>query len=233
MTVISDLSQFSFVDIADRAPRASSTVLSIRAGGTRSPVFCIHSIDGRAGRYAALAAHIDGDRPVYGVETSASVPRASSVSALAERYADDILAVRGNGPINLLGVSFGGLLAHAVAVALQLRGLAVNSLALLGSSPVQSRCESADEPAHELLAGIGADVDRSRAEELVALATDHQELAKQHFPGVYRGKALVVSTVGSDAGAAWHAFVSGTVSKYEVPDASAFGLVGPLVNRHL
>ncbi|MGK2883701.1 MAG: thioesterase domain-containing protein [Rhodococcus sp. (in: high G+C Gram-positive bacteria)] len=231
MTVISDLSQFSFVDIADRAPRASSTVLSIRAGGTRSPVFCIHSIDGRAGRYAALAAHIDGDRPVYGVETSASVPRASSVSALAERYADDILAVRGNGPINLLGVSFGGLLAHAVAVALQLRGIAVSSLALLGSSPVQP--PRADEPADELLAGIGADVDRSRAEELVALATDHQELAKQHFPGVYRGRALVVSTVGSDAGAAWHAFVSGTVSKYEVPDASAFGLVGPLVNRHL
>ena len=231
MTVISDLSQFSFVDIADRAPRASSTVVSIRAGGTRSPVFCIHSIDGRAGRYAALAAHIDGDRPVYGVETSASVPRASSVSALAERYADDILAVRGNGPINLLGVSFGGLLAHAVAVALQLRGIAVSSLALLGSSPVQP--PRADEPADELLAGIGEDVDRSRAEELVALATDHQELAKQHFPGVYRGKALVVSTVGSDAGAAWHAFVSGTVSKYEVPDASAFGLVGPLVNRHL
>ena len=231
MTVISDLSQFSFVDIADRAPRASSTVVSIRAGGTRSPVFCIHSIDGRAGRYAALAAHIDGDRPVYGVETSASVPRASSVSALAERYADDILAVRGNGPINLLGVSFGGLLAHAVAVALQLGGLAVNSLALLGSSPVHP--PRADEPADELLAGIGEDVDRSRAEELVALATDHQELAKQHFPGVYRGKALVVSTVGSDAGAAWHAFVSGTVSKYEVPDASAFGLVGPLVNRHL
>jgi len=231
MTVISDLSQFSFVDIADRAPRASSTVVSIRAGGTRSPVFCIHSIDGRAGRYAALAAHIDGDRPVYGVETSASVPRASSVSALAERYADDILAVRGNGPINLLGVSFGGLLAHAVAVALQLRGIAVSSLALLGSNPVQP--PRAGEPAHELLAGIGEDVDRSRAEELVALATDHQELAKQHFPGVYRGKALVVSTVGSDAGAAWHAFVSGTVSKYEVPDASAFGLVGPLVNRHL
>ena len=231
MTVIGDLSQFSFVDIADRAPRASSTVLSIRAGGTRSPVFCIHSIDGRAGRYAALAAHIDGDRPVCGVETSASVPRASSVSALAERYADDILAVRGNGPINLLGVSFGGLLAHAVAVALQLRGIAVSSLALLGSSPVQP--PRADEPADELLAGIGADVDRSRAEELVALATDHQELAKQHFPGVYRGRALVVSTVGSDAGAAWHAFVSGTVSKYEVPDASAFGLVGPLVNRHL
>ena len=231
MTVISDLSQFSFVDIADREPRASSTGVSIRAGGTRSPVFCIHSIDGRAGRYAALAAHIDGDRPVYGVETSASVPRASSVSALAERYADDILAVRGNGPINLLGVSFGGLLAHAVAVALQLGGLAVNSLALLGSSPVQP--PRADEPADELLAGIGEDVDRSRAEELVALATDHQELAKQHFPGVYRGKALVVSTVGSDAGAAWHAFVSGTVSKYEVPDASAFGLVGPLVNRHL
>ena len=128
-------------------------------------------------------------------------------------------------------MSFGGLLAHAVAVALQLRGISVSSLALLGSSPVQP--PRADEPADELLAGIGADVDRSRAEELVALATDHQELAKQHFPGVYRGRALVVSTVGSDAGAAWHAFVRGTVSKYEVPDASAFGLVGPLVNRHL
>lgn len=245
MTVINDYSHLSLADLADRthteySPTSAEKpttvvdpttpdIVSIRGNGTRAPVFCIHPIDGLASRYGALAAHIDGEHPVYGVEASPAVQRESSLSAVASLYAEEIVAAGRADTVHLLGLQFGGLLAHAIGVALQGRGVAVDSLTLLASTPTHH----SPQVQHDLLAGMGEDVDRSRAEELLAVATRNEVLASEHFPGVFVGNALVVSTAGSDAGAAWHTFVSGTVSKYEVPDATAFGIVGPLVNRFL
>lgn len=235
MTVINDYSQRSFTDVAERRTSDYSvpTILRIRATGTQAPIFCIHPIDGLASCYAALAAHIDEDHPLYGVEAPMTGDRSVSLTALAARYADGILAVHRGGPIHLLGLSLGGLLAHAVAVELQGRGVTVQSLTLLGSEPLQPCVVSPDEQQNELLAAMGDDIDRSRAEELLAVATHNEALASRHFPGVYVGNALVVSTEGFDVGTAWHPFVSGTVAKYLVPDAAAFALVGPLVNSYI
>ncbi len=236
MTVINDLTHRSFTNVADRRTSDYSvpTILPIRATGTQAPVFCIHPIDGLASCYAALAAHIDDDHPIYGVQAPMTGERSVSLTALAAHYADDILAVHRGGPIHLLGLSLGGLLAHAVAVELQGRGVAVESLTLLGSDPLRPCAVSnPDEQQNELLAAMGDDIDRSRAEELLAVATHNEALASRHFPGVYVGNALIVSAEGSDAGPAWHPFVSGNVSKYLVPDAAAFALVGPLVNSYI
>lgn len=242
MTVVNDLSHPSITGIVDRSPTAYSrpTILPIRATGTRAPVFCIHPIDGLASCYASLAAHVDEEHPIYGVQAPTPGEDSKSLTALAAYYADEILAgdtvgpIHTAGPIHLLGLSFGGLLAHAVAIDMQARGVAVDSLTLLGSDPLRSRTDGTPaELAHALLAGMSDDIDRSHAEELLAVATHNQALANRHFPGVYVGDALVVSSDGSDAGPAWHTFVSGTVVKYLVPDASEFGLVGPLVNSFI
>ena len=247
MTVINDYSHLSFADVADRTDTEYSTtaaekptpaqnptapdIVPIRTGGTRAPVFCIHPIDGLASRYAALAGHIHEQHPVYGVEASPAVQREATLGAVAARYADEIVGALGTDAVHLLGLEFGGVLAHAIGVALQRRGVVVERLTLLGSTPTQPSTPARRQD--DWLAGMGEDVDRSRAEELLAVATRNEALARAHFPGVFVGDALVVSTAGSDAGAAWHTFVSGTVSKYEVPDAAAFGVVGPLVNRFL
>lgn len=233
MTVMHDYTHSSFTDLAELAlvelPNPIATIVPIRETGSRAPVFCVHPLDGLASRYGALAAHVDEGHPIYGMQTSTFGECVESLNVLASRYADEVHAAHDDGPVHLLGVEFGGVLAHAVAVALQQRGVVVDSLTLLDSSPTQR----GGHVRHDLLAGMGDDVDRSRAEELLAIAVHNDALAEQHFPGVYVGRALVVSTAGSDAGAAWHPFVSGTVSKYEVSDAAAFELVGPLVDRHL
>lgn len=235
MTVINDYSHLTFSDLADRTATEYSpqtepiqSIVTIRSAGTQAPVFCIHPIDGLASCYTALTAHIGEQHPVYGVQASGD--HATSLTALATHYADEILAVRSSGPLHLLGLAFGGQLAHAVAVELQTRGVSVQTLTVLDSEPVRTSSAGSHS---SLLAGMGEDVDRSRAEELLAVATHNEALANTHFPGVFVGDVVVVSTDGSDTGPAWHPFVSGEVSKYLVPDATAFALVGPLVNKYV
>ncbi|SNT15854.1 thioesterase domain-containing protein [Rhodococcoides kyotonense] len=221
MTVVNDYTQLAYNETV--TAYATPAIVPIRTTGTQAPVFCIHPIEGLTSCYAELVEHIDEDRPVFGVQAIGE--RLDSLTALAARYADDILGVHTDGPVHLLGASFGGLLAHAVAIELQGRGVKVDSLVLVDSNPLERR------PQDNLLARMGDVIDRSRAEELLAVAAHNEELASRHFPGVFVGNAFVVSGIESDGGPAWHAFVSGAVTKYLVPDASAFGLVGPLVNR--
>lgn len=229
MTVVNDYSKLAFTDFVDQTVTtyAAPAIVPIKTTGTKSPVFCIHPIEGLTSCYANLVEHFDEDRPVYGVQAVSGRP--SSLTALAARYADEILAVRPAGPIHLLGLSFGGVLAHAVAVVLQGRGVTMDGLTLLGSDPLRRTADAQ----HELLEKMGDVIDRSRAEELLALAAHNEELARRHFPGVFVGTAVVVSGVESDSGTAWHPFVSGTVLKYTVPDIDDSALVGRLVNRAL
>jgi len=228
MTVINDYTKAGHTDFADRTVTtyATPTIVPVRTTGSRPPVFCIHPIDGLTSCYAQLAMHFV-DRPVYGVQASASGVPPTSLSALAAHYADEILAVRGSESIHLLGSSFGGLLAHAVAVELQRRGVDVDGVTLLGSDPLRHE----NETSHERLTRMGDDIDRSRAEELLALASHHDALAVRHFPGVFVGTAVVVSDISADNGPAWHPFVSGDVVKYTVPDMTDHDLVGELINR--
>ena len=56
---------------------------------------------------------------------------------MAEDYVSIIRKIQPTGPYNLLGWSFGGLVAHAIATQLQDMGEEVALLALLDSYPVQ------------------------------------------------------------------------------------------------
>lgn len=227
MTVVNDLSNLALTDL-DPSDYAVPTVAPIRTAGNLHPVFCIHPLVGLIDCYSTLAAHVDDARPIYGIQVPASGARAESFAALAAQYADDIVRIQTDGPVHLLGHQFGGVLAHAIAVELQSRGITVGTLTLLDSDPVRALTESAD-----LLATMGEEIDRSHAEELLAVASHNDELIKRHLPGIYFGDIVAVSSTGTDSGSAWHPFVCGTVAKYLVPDATAFELVGPLVESYL
>lgn len=233
MTVVNDLSHLSPTDF-DTSDYAVPTVAPIRYSESPAPslqqvdaMFCIHPLVGLTDCYAPLTAHLDDVRPIYGVQVSATGDRAESLTALASRYADDIVRVRPLRAVHLLGLSFGGVLAHAIAVELQRRGVDIGGLTLLDSNPVSAGSDHAD-----LLGAIGANVDRSHVEELLAAALHNHRLAQHHLPGIYHGDMLAVSSDGHDSGSAWHPFVRGTVTKYLVPDATSFDIVGPLVNGY-
>ncbi|WP_030176439.1 thioesterase domain-containing protein [Spirillospora albida] len=130
--------------VVDDAPADAGTgtgpfdpVLVLRPGdGT--PVFCLPATTGLSWNYAGLAEHLPADVPLYGLQSprlgGAGVP-AASVAELGRRYAARIRAVQPDGPYRLLGWSYGGQLAHAVATALQADGREVALLALLDAYP--------------------------------------------------------------------------------------------------
>ncbi|GAB4583081.1 hypothetical protein Ntsu_09130 [Nocardia sp. IFM 10818] len=115
---------------------AFDVLLPLRTTGTAEPLFCIHPIGGIAWSFAGLAAHLDADRPIYGLQSPAlradgELP--DSIEDWARRYVKEIRSVQPAGPYHLLGWSLGGVLAHAIAVQLQDEGAEVALLAMMDS----------------------------------------------------------------------------------------------------
>ncbi len=113
-------------------------LLTLRASGRRAPVFVVPPAGGLSWCYAGLLKHIDREHPLYGLQvppTTDPATMADSLDELAGRFAARIRAVRPSGPYHLLGWSFGGVLAHAVATALEEQGEQVGMLAVLDAYP--------------------------------------------------------------------------------------------------
>ncbi|MEU0280564.1 amino acid adenylation domain-containing protein [Streptomyces sp. NPDC006195] len=122
--------------LLDRASpdRAPGHLVPFRTGGTAAPVFCVHPLSGISWLYSGLLRHIDRDHPVYGIQAEgpggvADLP--DSIEEMAERYVGLLRAVRPSGPYHLVGWSFGGLVAHAMAVRLHERGEPAGALFLV------------------------------------------------------------------------------------------------------
>ncbi|WP_405484330.1 amino acid adenylation domain-containing protein [Nocardia sp. NBC_00511] len=115
---------------------AMRVLLPMRAAGTAPALFCVHPAIGLAWCYGGLVRYIDGDRPVYGIQSPGVADGGSAdrtVRQLAVRYVEEILRVQPDGPYHLLGYSAGGPLAHAVAVELRRRDADVPALIMIDS----------------------------------------------------------------------------------------------------
>ncbi|WP_231992139.1 non-ribosomal peptide synthetase [Mycobacterium sp. ACS4331] len=99
--------------------------------GTGVPLWCIHDGFGLSWPYRALGKHLD--TTIIGINEVQQVDGGPPVSirAMAADYADRIQSHDPVGPYRLLGWSFGGVVAHAVAVELRRRGCDVQRLVLL------------------------------------------------------------------------------------------------------
>ncbi|MBZ4537736.1 amino acid adenylation domain-containing protein [Mycobacterium avium] len=99
--------------------------------GTGAPLFCIHPASGLSWPYHALGNYLGC--PIIGIQQSLQRGEAepASIRDMAKNYADRIQGVDPTGPYNLLGWSFGGVVAHEIAIELQRRGCPVRHLILL------------------------------------------------------------------------------------------------------
>ncbi|MEU9359840.1 amino acid adenylation domain-containing protein [Streptomyces sp. NPDC048301] len=149
------------------------TVVRLKPTGSRPPLFCLHSGVGFALPYVGLARHLGEDRPIYGIQApsiSELAPLPESVGEMAAHYAALIREIQPDGPYHLLGWSFGGCLAHEVAVCLQENGGEVALLADLDSYPRGPEEEAGDD---QTLLGwvielVGQDASRFAGRELTA-----------------------------------------------------------------
>jgi amino acid adenylation domain-containing protein len=189
----------------DRASESDGleVLMPLRTGGTREPLFCVHPAAGLSWSYAGLLRYL-ADRPVYGLQSRGFTDSGavnSSVEEIATDYLTQIRSVQPAGPYHLLGWSFGGNIAHAIAARLQADGEQVALLALLDSYPVRPDPAvtplAADDPAAlaELLVSIGGRADGPvTLDDLARLTADQDSplhgipaAAIAALPGVFAG----------------------------------------------
>ncbi|WP_333767627.1 non-ribosomal peptide synthetase [Streptomyces sp. IBSBF 2435] len=119
----------------------TAPLLALRPGGRRTPLFFVHPGTGLGWCYFRLLEDLDADWPVHalqargltGGQDAHRLP--GSVEEMADDYIARIRTVQPGGPYHLLGWSFGGLVAHAMATRLQQAGERVDLLVAFDSFP--------------------------------------------------------------------------------------------------
>ncbi|MGW0286107.1 amino acid adenylation domain-containing protein [Streptomyces sp. NPDC003236] len=234
-----------------------AVVLPLKSDGTRNPVWCLHPGGGLSWAYLGLSASFP-DRPVNGVQArgfDGVTPLPESIDAMAEDYLEQILGIQPDGPFHLLGYSFGGVLAHLIAVKLRRRGLEVGMLALLDAAP-RNGADAYERADYERLmraelekyfgAMRGGDEYLQMIDVATAIITDHHEKLQSFVSPVYEGDALLFTAMlgrGPDDPAGrekWREHITGTLTEHEVacthhdmhlPESAAF--MGAIMNREL
>ncbi|RDI54606.1 non-ribosomal peptide synthetase [Nocardia mexicana] len=161
-------------------------LLPIRPEGSEPALFCIHPSSGIAWTYLGFAEHLRPGRPIYGLQAPdlSGEPPAGSIDAFADRYVREIRHIQPQGPYHLLGWSFGGLIAHAVATRLEQSGAEVGMVALLDADTADIDGDSIEK----LSAGAFVNTFGSvfGIDEVPATATAHEaaELIRDRMGGV-------------------------------------------------
>jgi amino acid adenylation domain-containing protein len=207
---------------------ALAMLLPIRATGTRPPLFCMPPAGGMSWCYLPLTRYVPPDIPLYGLQSPAldgigQLP--GSLRELASICLAQIRAVQPDGPYHLLGWSFGGNLAHEIAVQLQEAGHQVAALTLMDAYPVpresQQREGQQREAQHLPAPAMVPEDIRPRFEQIREADIT---IRNGHRPGIFRGQALlVVATEGKPASPSaaepWTPYITGTITEAPLPCA--------------
>jgi len=200
---------------------AFDPVLPLRTGGDLPPVFCVHPVGALSWSYAGLLPHLDPRRPIYGLQArglAGDEPLPASLAEMAADYLGRIREIQPSGPYHLLGWSFGGLVAHQIAVLLQEQGEETALLASLDSHPaVRDEEPVGEREIHativDAVAGSGRSPDfgEDQLRRLVAVWRNNDELMRKFVPGHYAGRLLhfAATDAADDPAEVWGPHVDG------------------------
>jgi amino acid adenylation domain-containing protein len=240
---------------------AFDVLLPLRPGGSRPPLFCVHPVGSLSWSYLGLIPHLDPERPVYGLQArglAEDEPLPGSLEEMAADYLEQIRAVQPAGPYHLLGWSFGGLVAHQIAVSLSEQGEEVALLAGLdsrpwagdddpigeqqiyatildavGAPPSEGEVTAAEVAGHMRRSGLPVEFDEAGLRRLIRVWRNNDELFRRFVPGHFAGRLLhfAAADAPADPAGAWSAHV-GAVDVHEVDHAHA-DLTKPAALAHI
>jgi thioesterase domain-containing protein/acyl carrier protein len=113
-------------------PEASwSPLVEIQPRGSRLPFFCVAPVGGQVFCYFPLAERLGAQQPFYGLQSSNEVAAGTTIEEMAAVNVAAIRRHQPQGPYQVGGWSFGGLIAFEMARQLKAQGAEVALLALI------------------------------------------------------------------------------------------------------
>jgi amino acid adenylation domain-containing protein len=109
-----------------------SSLVAIKPGGTRLPLFCVHA-DGGVIFYQKFASLLNPDQPMYALQAQGLDGKTTplrSVEEMAARYIREMKTVQPHGPYQVAAFSMGGFIAYEMCQQLIDAGEEVGLLAL-------------------------------------------------------------------------------------------------------
>ncbi|MEU9605616.1 amino acid adenylation domain-containing protein [Streptomyces sp. NPDC048057] len=240
----------------EAAPAAFAPLLRLREGdGT--PLWCVHPGSGVGWSYTALLPYVPRQHPVLALQArglDGAAPLARSYGELVTDYCRQITDEQPHGPYLLTGWSFGGTVAHSLAVRLRALGHRVELLAAIDAWPVGSeREETAAEPLDVRAVALDgrhawqhpeAEAEQTKARLLEVTSNNVRLLDAASAAGAYDGALTVFASAEGDRGPGmahrWRPHVEGDLTVVPVaaehlrmmePDALA--VIGPHLGKAL
>ncbi|RDI68116.1 non-ribosomal peptide synthetase [Nocardia pseudobrasiliensis] len=228
------------LDDAADSGRDFDPVLVLKASGSEKPLWCLHPGGGLGWFYQQLGTHLP-DRPIYAVQSRGldGGPMATSFEELVDDYTDRILGIQDEGPYFLLGWSYGGIVAHALAHRLSERGKQIGFLGLMDSRPPVRLPDQPDMPDEVAVEGVrawatdrfGNELDSPVIRELVQRASrvliNNSRLLEGYTTPVHHGDATIfggavdadgnrIPDLAADIEQAWRTTITGQLTVFEV-----------------
>ncbi|WP_437277985.1 amino acid adenylation domain-containing protein [Sorangium sp. So ce375] len=167
------------------AGRPASSVVELRAGGSRPPLFCVDPTGHHVAAYQGLADALGEGRPALGLDLGPALAReagAVSIRRIAEHLAREIRERQARGPYRLLGWSLGGVLALAIARALEEQGEPVAFLGILDTQPRTRVYAATGEP--DAVEELAEYVSSDRRAALLALSPAELDGLRERLRGL-------------------------------------------------
>ncbi|KAA8889619.1 amino acid adenylation domain-containing protein [Nocardia colli] len=236
-------------------------VLILKGSGTRQPLWCLHPGGGLGWFYQQLGRHLP-DRAVYAIQSRGldGGPTAGSMAEMVADYIDRIQTLQSEGPYHLLGWSYGGVVAQAMAAELSRRGMEVGFVGVLDSQPPHGTAADFDVTDDEAMAGVqawaverfdgqlDAPVIQELVERLTTVLINNCKLWDGYTSPFYAGDLTIFGATLDQAGnrtidvkneleQAWRSYIGGRIDVIEVDCAHGdfdrpemMSLVGRMLN---
>jgi len=123
-----------------------SSLVPLQPGGSKTPLFLIHSHGGNVLEYYPLASHLGKDQPVYALQArglDGNIVKNQSLKEIASAYLSEIQSLQQEGPYMLGGFCFGGLVALEAAQQLQAAGQKVSLVVMIQTTHPRSEAFTA------------------------------------------------------------------------------------------
>jgi thioesterase domain-containing protein len=111
-----------------------SSLVPIRPGGTKPPLFLVHGAGGNVLLYRELASHLGIEQPVYGLQAKGldgQSPYLTHIEDMAAHYNQEVRSLQPEGPYHFGGYCLGGAIALEMAQQLVAQNQEVAFLAMI------------------------------------------------------------------------------------------------------